>query len=116
MRGITRARLNPAFEENSHAGIHWLGSASFLLATVGAHRDCLLMFSVAALLMWKAFLRFDWVVFLCFGLYYLIHVPMQKGEAPKVYFSKPRTLVSFALIIAAVVMALHSLLYLFARS
>jgi uncharacterized membrane protein len=65
--------------------------------------------------MWKGFLRFDWVVFLCFGLYYLIHVPMQKVETPKAYFKKPRTLVAIGLIIGALVAALHSLHYVFTR-
>lgn len=73
------------------------------------------MFAVAALQMWKEFLRFNWVLFLCFGLYWLIYLPMQKGEAPKAYFSKPRTIVSVGLMIAAMAAALHSLNYLFTK-
>jgi len=68
---------------------------------------CFLL-AVAALSMWEMFLRFDWVGFLCFGLFYLIHVPMQKGESPRTYFSKPRTIVSFGLIVAVMGSALHT--------
>lgn len=73
------------------------------------------MCAVAVLQMWEHFFRFDWVTLLCFGLYYLIHIPMQKGEAPKAYFSKTRTIVSGGLIIAAVVAARHDLHYLFEK-
>ncbi len=73
------------------------------------------MFAVSAVAMWDEFFRFDWVGFLCFGLYYLLHVPMQKGEARKAYLSKPRTIISFALIIAVVVAALHNLHHLFTK-
>jgi hypothetical protein len=73
------------------------------------------MFAVAAVTMWDEFFRFDWVGLLCFGLYYLLHVPMQKGEARKAYFSKPRTILSFALLIAVVASALHTLHYVFAK-
>jgi hypothetical protein len=73
------------------------------------------MFAVAALTMWDAFFRFDWVAFLCWGLYSLLHVPMQKGEAGKAYLSKPRTIISFALLIAMVATALHSLHYQFTK-
>ena len=73
------------------------------------------MFAVAALTIWDRFFRFDWVGFLCFGLYYLFHIPIQKGEAGKAYLSKPRTIISFALLIAVVATALHSLHYLFTK-
>jgi len=73
------------------------------------------MFAVVGLSMWEGFLRFDWVEFLCFGLYYLIHVPMQKGETPRAYFSKVRTIVSVGLIIAVVVAALHTLYFRFTK-
>ena len=67
------------------------------------------MFAVAALNMWDKFFRFDWVEFLCCGLYSLLYVPMRKGEARKAYFSKPRTIISGALLIAIIATALHSL-------
>lgn len=73
------------------------------------------MFAFSALTMWDEFYRFDWVGFLCFGLYYLLYVPLQKGETRKAYFSKPRTIVSFVLIVAVVAAALHHLLYLFTK-
>ncbi len=75
---------------------------------------CFLL-AVSALDIWDEFFRLDWVLFLCLGLYCLVHVPMQKGEAPKAYFSKPRTIVSSALIIAVVASALHHLHYLFTK-
>jgi len=59
--------------------------------------------------------RIDWVGFFLFGLYYLIHVPIQKGEAPKAYFSKPRSIVSVGLSIAGLVAALHTLHRLFPK-
>jgi hypothetical protein len=46
------------------------------------------MFAISAVTMWDEFFRFDWVGFLCFGLYYLVHVPMQKGEYPRAYFRR----------------------------
>jgi hypothetical protein len=73
------------------------------------------MFVVAALTMWDEFFRFDWVGFLCFGLYYLLYVPIQKGEARKAYFSKPRTIISFALLLAVMAAALHSLHHIFTK-
>jgi hypothetical protein len=73
------------------------------------------MFVVSAVLMWDGFFRFNWVAFLCFGLYYLLYVPMQKGEARKAYLSKPRTIISFALLIAVVAAALHTLHYVFSK-
>ena len=72
-------------------------------------------FPVAALQMWKEFFRFDWAAFLCLGSYYLIYVPMPKGEGPNAYFSKPRTIVSFELIIAVVVAALQRQDYRFTK-
>ena len=71
------------------------------------------MFAVSAVTMWDNFWRFNWAGFLCFGLYFLIHVPMQKGEASKAYFSKPRTILSFALVIAVMVVAMASLYHRF---
>jgi len=71
------------------------------------------MFAVAFVSMWTAFRRFDWVEFLCFGFFYLIYIPRQNGEPPRAYFSKPRTMVSFALMIAIVSAALHTLYSLY---
>ena len=73
------------------------------------------MFVVSALAMWTDFFRFDWMGFLCLGLYYLLHVPMQKGEARKIYFSKPRTIISCALLTAVIAVALHTLHYVFTK-
>ncbi len=67
------------------------------------------MFAVVALIIWDQFYRFDWVAFLCGGLYCLVLVPIKKGEAPGTYFAKPRTIVSFALLAAVMVSAAHSL-------
>jgi len=58
------------------------------------------MFAGSAAIMWKAFFRFHWLWILCFGLESLVQVPRQKGESPKAYFSKPRTIVSVLLLIA----------------
>jgi hypothetical protein len=73
------------------------------------------MFTVSAVTMWDAFYRFDWVGFLSAGLYSLIHVPMQKGEAPSAYFSEPRRVISFALIMLIGATALHSLYFRFTK-
>ena len=73
------------------------------------------MFAVSAVAMWDEFYRFDWLGFLCAGFLSLIFVPMQKGEATKAYFSEPRRIVSFALIIVMMAAALHSLYYLFTK-
>jgi hypothetical protein len=59
-----------------------------------------LMFAASAAIMWKEFFRFHWVWILCFGLQSLVYVPMQKGEARKAYYSKPRTIISIALLTA----------------
>jgi len=70
------------------------------------------MFLVAGLCLWKKeFLRFEWVTFVCLGLYQLVYIPKQKWETPRTYIIKPRTIISSALIIAAGCTALH-LIYL----
>jgi hypothetical protein len=66
-------------------------------------------FAVSAVTMLDSFFQFNWVGFLCFGLYYLLYVPIQKGEGRKAFFSKPRTIISFVLLIAIVASALHTL-------
>jgi hypothetical protein len=73
------------------------------------------MFAVSAVTMWTAFSRLDWVASLCFGIYYLIYIPMQKGEPRRAYFSKPRTMFSFVLLTAVLAAALHSLHYVFTK-
>jgi hypothetical protein len=73
------------------------------------------MFAVAALQMWTEFFRFNWIQFACLGLYYILFVPMQRGESRKAYFSKPRTIISLVLIIVIVACALHLLFTKFAR-
>lgn len=67
------------------------------------------MFAVASLQIWMEFSRFGWVQFICLGLYCLLYVPMQKGESRRAYFSKPRTIVSFALVIGIIAGGLHAL-------
>jgi len=59
------------------------------------------MFAVSVLSMWKGLLRFEWVPYFCFGVYYLLYVPRQKGEAFGTYINNPRTILSFVLIGAA---------------
>jgi hypothetical protein len=58
------------------------------------------MFAASAAIMWKEFFRFHWVWVLFFALQSLVYVPMQKGEARKAYYSKPRTIISIVLLIA----------------
>jgi hypothetical protein len=50
---------------------------SFLPFWVRIGMACL-MFAVTVVPMWDGFLRFDWVFFFCFGLYYVLHLPRQK--------------------------------------
>lgn len=73
------------------------------------------MFAVSAVSMWDEFYRFDWVGLLCAGFLSLIFVPMQRGEATRAYFSEPRRILSFALIIVMMAAALHSLYYIFTK-
>ena len=74
-----------------------------------------LMFVDTALYMSKHFLQFMWVSWFCFGLYFLLYVPRQKGEAPGTYFSKPRTIISLALLITALVGSGHNLYIIYTR-
>jgi len=73
------------------------------------------MFAVSGVAIWDHFYRFDWVGFLCAGFLSLILVPMRKGEAPRAYFSEPRRIISFALIILMMAAALHDLYYLLTK-
>ena len=59
-----------------------------------------LMFAVTVLSIWQHFLRFEWVGWFCFGLYYLTYVPRQKGETLGAYFKKPRSITQVALLFA----------------
>lgn len=67
------------------------------------------MFATSALDIWAHFFQFDWVGFLCFGLYFLLFVPRQKGEPARTYFGKPRNLVSLALLVAIIGFGLNTL-------
>ncbi len=73
------------------------------------------MFAVSAVAMWDEFYRFDWVGFLCGGFCSLIFVPMRKGESQRAYFNEPRRIISFALIIVIMGVALHHLYYVFTK-
>jgi hypothetical protein len=73
-----------------------------------------LIFAVPAFWMCLG-VRIDWVGLLCLALYYLVRVPSQKGEAPKAYFSKSRSIVSVGLLIGGLVAALHTLHHLFTK-
>ena len=68
-----------------------------------------LMFVVAFLSARKEFLRFEWVPYFCFGLYWLLYVLRQKGETPREYLSKPRAIASVALMVAALIGFVHNL-------
>lgn len=71
-----------------------------------------LTFAASAFSMWDGFFRFDWVGLLCFSLYWVIYVPMQKEESRAAYLRKPRSIVSTVLIIFMIAGALHSLVNL----
>ena len=70
-----------------------------------------LMFLDAALYARKAFFQFEWVAWFCFGMYWLIDVPRQKGEPLSAYFKSPRAIASIAFLAAAVVGLGHSLFF-----
>jgi hypothetical protein len=59
------------------------------------------MFAVALLQIWKGF-WVEWVPYFCFGLYFLIYVPRQKGEALGAYLSKPQRILSLVLLIVTI--------------
>jgi len=89
-------------------------SISFLPFWVRTGMACV-MFAVTAISMWKGFLRFEWVPYFCFGLYYLLYVQRQKAEALGTYFNRPRTIVSVALLVAAVAGFGHNFYAAFAK-
>jgi hypothetical protein len=68
-----------------------------------------LIFAVTVVSMWQHFLRLEWVGYLCFGLYYLTYVPRQKGEALGVYFTRPRSITTMALLFLALAGFGHNL-------
>jgi hypothetical protein len=61
-----------------------------------------LMFLNAALGMWSHFSRFEWVPWFCIGLYFLVGLQRQSGEALRAYFQKTRSIASVVLLIIAV--------------
>ncbi len=62
-----------------------------------------LMFLDAALDARKHFFQFEWVTWLCFGMYWLLNVPRQEGEPLRQYFKHPRCILSFAFLLASMV-------------
>jgi hypothetical protein len=62
-----------------------------------------LMFLDAGLDALRHFLQFEWVTWLCFGMFWLINVPRQEGEPIGKYFRNPRSIVSFAFLVASMV-------------
>ena len=74
-----------------------------------------LMFALTVLLMWKHFLRFEWVPWLCFGFYYVTYVPRQKAEALGAYFTKPRSIAQMVLLFSALAGFGHNLYVLYAK-
>ncbi len=68
-----------------------------------------LMFTVAVVSMWDGLLRFEWVYFFCFGLFWVMYLPRQKGETFRAYIKKPRAVATLALSIAIMAGAVHSL-------
>jgi hypothetical protein len=73
------------------------------------------MFAASAVSMWGEFFRFDWVWFVFLGLFQILFVPMQKDETRKAYLSKPRTIITTALVIAVLAGALRYLYYMFMK-
>lgn len=73
------------------------------------------MFGVSALDIWLDFSEFRWVAFFCLGINYLIFVPRQKGEPARIYFSKPRNVISFVLLGVIIAGSLNTLYRIFAR-
>jgi len=84
-------------------------SPSFFLPLWARIALACFMFAVSAVDMWVGFFRYEWVGILCMGLYFLIFVPRQKGEALRAYLSKPRSLVSFVLLVAIIASGFNTL-------
>jgi hypothetical protein len=66
-----------------------------------------LMFLNAVLNARKPFLQFEWVPWLCMGMFWLINFPRQKGESLSAYFKNPRGIASIAFLTAALVGFTH---------
>jgi hypothetical protein len=73
------------------------------------------MFAVSGLVMWDEFSRFNWVAYLCLGVYYLIFQERQRGESTKTYYGKPRNILSFVLLVLVIASSLNSLHHLFVK-
>jgi hypothetical protein len=73
-----------------------------------------LFFALTVLLMWKHFLRFEWVPWLCLGMYYLTYVP-RPGEGIRTYFTSPRSIASIVLLLSAIAGFGYNLYVLSAR-
>jgi hypothetical protein len=63
-----------------------------------------LMFLVALLGARKAFLKFEWVPWLCFGIFWLINFPRRRGEPIRAYLKTgSRAIASVAFVAAALI-------------
>jgi uncharacterized membrane protein YhaH (DUF805 family) len=68
-----------------------------------------LMFLFAALNMAKHLLRFEWISWLCFGLFWLVYTPRQLRETSRTYLKKPKAIAMALLLIVAIVGSVHNL-------
>jgi hypothetical protein len=76
----------------------------FVLPLWGRMGLAALMFLVAVLAARKAFLKFEWVPWLCLGIFWLINFPRRKGEPIRAYLKTGlRAVASFAFGVAAVI-------------
>lgn len=74
-----------------------------------------LFFVDAILNMWKGFLQFQWVPWLCIGLYCLLYAPRQRGERFSAYLRRPLGIASVALLIGALIGFVHNLSVLYTK-
>ena len=75
-----------------------------------------LMFLLAVLYARKAFLKFEWVPWLCFGTYWLINFPRKRGESLRAYLKTgSRAVASLALIASAVIGCGYNLYVLYTK-
>ena len=97
----------------THAGIDCFVTDRFLFAGLGQNRSGLLYVcrDVPVDVDGVPAIRLGWVSL--FWLFLPDLYPKAKREPPRAYFSKPRTIVSFALMIAIVSAALHTLYSLY---
>ncbi len=75
-----------------------------------------LMFLVSVVSMWNGFLRFEWIPWFCFGLFYLLYTSRQKDEAFATYAKKPRVVASLGSLIVGILGFSHHLLTLFTQA